>query len=928
MSTTPCLTEDELLAFADGALSAQDAARANAHLADCSTCRAVLATIAKDPSRASPALIEQGVGDATPLRRGMSLGRYLVLDCIGSGGMGVVYTAYDPELDRRVAVKLLRQTSEVPSSRLQHEARAMARLNHRNVAAVFDVGTFEGRVFLAMEFLTGETLRRWLETDRTVTQVLGVFVQAGQGLAAAHHAGIVHRDFKPDNLMVAPDGRVSVLDFGLARAPSGQSEVSKELQHDAVAGRVAAASVPASQTQTGTVLGTPNYMAPEQRVGGQVDARSDQYSFCVALHEALSGSLPGQPARKSPKLPAVLERALQTGLQVAPDARHRDLDALLAQLELARTPVSSSRTLYGLATAAVLAIVGAAVWSQRTPVTLCTGGEAELQTVWSPAQASALRAAFAELPNGVARANATVGAIDEWAKQWSQMHREACEATRVRGVQSEDLLDRRMLCLNGELVQLQATAGLLSTKGPALDKAGEAVRGLPAVARCANAQALLERVPLPTDPAVKEKYDLAEKAFAEARARRLVARFPEALPLAQTAVTAAEAVGYLPQLARALLQLGEVQRYTGDFTAAGDSVWRGVGEARAGRDGVLEAEGWVLLSDVVGVAQQNQAIGEKLLGQSAAVNRSHPGTEQIETRRLMIAGAFYDTFHRGPEAQAMFEQALARREKEFGPDSVQVAEVLTRLGDMLLTDQKLDESEKAQRRALAIWEKDETLRLSLDRPLASLAYTLGTAKRYDEARPLFQRALDVVQENHSGVLREARVLNYWGAMEGIAGRDDDAEKLYLRAVEGLRTLPAPNPYLGDPLTNLAAVFINRQKFDRAIELAKEAIAAYDQLPQRSPLVSLSAQMSLAESFIGKKDFAAARKEIDRLDLTLAKSDASDASLAADRFSVAQLMAMANQYRMADARKLARRAREATAPIGQPPIDEWLKKNGG
>ena len=230
----------------------------------------------------------------TESKRGNILGRYIMLDQLGEGGMGVVYAAYDPKLDRRVALKLLRPSdlgegaydpvrSASLRSCLLREAQALAKLTHPNVVAVFDVGEFDETVFIAMEHVRGTTWRSWSEQQtRSWRDVVGVGIQAGRGLAAAHQAGIVHRDFKPDNVLVDTQDRAYVLDFGLARAIDSSSEATAQHVGIESSGDASASA------NSATITGTPPYMPPEQ-FSGLTDARSDQFSFCAALFEMLTG---------------------------------------------------------------------------------------------------------------------------------------------------------------------------------------------------------------------------------------------------------------------------------------------------------------------------------------------------------------------------------------------------------------------------------------------------------------------------------------------------------------------------------------------------------------------------------------------------------------------------------------------------------------
>jgi tetratricopeptide (TPR) repeat protein len=316
---TVCPTEQQLVDHVDG----RTGSKLLDHLDECADCRLAVADLVG--------------GDARPVR-GAQLGRFVVQHCLGAGGMGIVYEAHDPTLNRRVALKLINShvTDERSDQRLLREAEAMAQLQHPNVVAVYEVGTFGDQIFIAMELVDGVSLSEWMKQPHSVAEILDVFAQAGRGLVAAHAAGLVHRDFKPDNVLVDKDGRVRVGDFGLARStPSGLEAPSPDTPDNLV-------------TQAGALMGTPAYMAPEQLTGGTVDARTDQFCFCVALYEALYGRRPfgGESVAalktevlESPRLapprrgvPAHLRRAIVRGLSVAQSDRFSTLAALLAHL--------------------------------------------------------------------------------------------------------------------------------------------------------------------------------------------------------------------------------------------------------------------------------------------------------------------------------------------------------------------------------------------------------------------------------------------------------------------------------------------------------------------------------------------------------------------------------------------------------------------
>jgi serine/threonine protein kinase len=292
---------------------------------------------------------------------GSDVGRYRVLGMLGRGGMGVVLHAHDPDLERELALKLLREHVDAPDSPrgralLMREARAIARVSHPNVIAVYDVGVHRGRVYVVMELVRGRALHMWMRDGHPLHEVLEVFTQAARGLSAAHAAGLVHRDFKPANVLVGSDGRVRVLDFGLARPPTDAAAITSAIASAAVD---AVSSNNLSLTIAGTLAGTPAYMSPEQFETGQADPRSDQFAFCVTLHEALFGTrpftgdtllelrnavtgsalaLPGS----AEGLPARLRELLRRGLAKDAADRFENMDAIVEALDEIRLQLASS----------------------------------------------------------------------------------------------------------------------------------------------------------------------------------------------------------------------------------------------------------------------------------------------------------------------------------------------------------------------------------------------------------------------------------------------------------------------------------------------------------------------------------------------------------------------------------------------------------
>jgi predicted Ser/Thr protein kinase len=340
------LDENALARHVGGEGNENERARVAEHIDVCDRCRELVTALVR--TLVTP---EQDRPSWRLLARGTNLGRYVLLDPVGRGGMGVVYSAFDPELDRKVAIKFLRPgkgaSPAAARPQLLAEAQAIARLSHPNIVTVHDVGTFDGEVFFAMEYVKGETLRRaQLPGLAGLKQTLSLYTAAGEGLAAAHRAGIIHGDFKPENVLVGEDGRVRVTDFGLARAVHEHAP---------------------------RFAGTPAYMAPEHWRGKSSDVRSDQYSFCLALLEAVEGKRPEEVEKASPSqppepvslrrrtLPARLSRVLARGLAVDPAQRWPSMDALLDALRQARLPFRQSTGLLAL----VMLVVTAGVWIQH-----------------------------------------------------------------------------------------------------------------------------------------------------------------------------------------------------------------------------------------------------------------------------------------------------------------------------------------------------------------------------------------------------------------------------------------------------------------------------------------------------------------------------------------------------------------------------------
>jgi hypothetical protein len=651
--------------------------------------------------------------DPPALERGATIGRYTILAPIGVGGVGEVFAAYDPELDRKVALKLLRAhggANDVRAqARLLREARAMARLAHPNVVAVHDVGAFGARVFVAMEFVDGLSLKEWLAAaTRTRAEILGVFTAAARGLAAAHAAGLVHRDFKPGNVMVGRDGSVRVMDFGLARELSDENAAPTAIDD---LRELAAGDLNVTLTATGELTGTPLYMSPEQFRAAPTDARTDQFSFCVALYQALYGDAPfgdatltaimievlaGRVRDAPPKtsVPGWLRRVLLRGLSVAPDARWPSMDALV--VALTHDPARTRRRL-GLAAGviALVALSGATLArSARRPSLLCQGGPARLVGRWELADAAphgrrdAVRAAF--MASGAPGADEVwvrvAARLDDYASGWLAMYRGACEATHLSGEQSAATLDLRMACLDERRAALGALTDILATADRSVvASAINSVNALPALARCADVQQLRAPVEPPRDEATRRRVTALREQLARVKALSDTGKHEEAKRDARARLAEARALAYPPILAEALngfLRTSIGSNYAAEAIPLGEeAVWTALAAARDD----LAAESAVLVAGLLGdYTDRTDDSGHWLAAARALVNRLGPGHDllrawllQDETVRLLAA-------RKPAEALVTIRDAVSMKERSLPPDHPDVALSLNSEAEVML----------------------------------------------------------------------------------------------------------------------------------------------------------------------------------------------------------------------------------------------------
>jgi eukaryotic-like serine/threonine-protein kinase len=508
-------------------------------------------------------------GQAAPAR----LGRYEIRDPIAEGGMGLVYAAYDPELDRKVALKVLhpgRHHDQRAHKRLLKEARALARLDHPNVVKVHDVLTHDGQVVVVMALLDGRTLGTWESTPRRWPELVAAYLQAGDGLAAAHSVGVVHRDFKPSNAIIGPRGEVRVLDFGLARVTSGHDDVVAR-------GGVAAASTSPTRTLSGAFVGTLAYASPEQLAGDAITAASDQFSFCVALHRAIEGVSPfaGDSADQlltsirqgsvriasaERRVPSWLRRAVRRGLSLDPADRFRSMQALLEEL---RRPRGWKRWRWPAISGLLVASAVLTMELTRGDTgadTTCDGGAVRFAGIWDPARRAALASELAGIPGLYARdvEARVLDGLDARVRDWSAVHRAACLANR-QGSESNALLDRKMRCLDHQRDEVAAAVAVLArTTGTDIAQAVDVVVGIPPATWCADSARILDDVAPPATVALDRQVQELRARISTAAALDRAGRSEEAVDVARAAIDDAERSTYQPVVAEAELELGRI----------------------------------------------------------------------------------------------------------------------------------------------------------------------------------------------------------------------------------------------------------------------------------------------------------------------------------------------------------------------------------
>jgi len=577
------------------------------------------------------------------------VGRFQLLNRLGAGGMGVIYAAHDPQLDRTVAVKLVHVLPGRDSASALAEGKALARLSHPNVVPIYDVGFAGEHLYIVMELVLGRTLGRWT-TGRTVREIVKAYRQAGEALAAAHDAGLVHRDFKPENAIMGTDGRVRVVDFGLACEATDPDR-------------------PHTLQRAGA--GTPKYMAPEQVVGGEITAAADQYGFCTALGEALKGCPGGTPRW----LQAVIDR----GAAPYPTDRFPSMTELLKAL--ARDPARvRQRWLAGaaLAAAGVAAFVaGRSTLSARADA--CRGGEARIAEVWGTGGRAAALGRLAGLGDyGRSVQPRLETQLQDHQTRWAAGYRNACVAHQ-QGAQSDALLDRRMACLERDRAAMTSMAELVHTAdASALPGLVLAARALPDPAACEDLDSLLTNVEPPATAIAPRVADI-RKRLAGARVQLSAGRYRQARAVAEQAVAETRTLGYVPLLAEALLLVGHATMATDDRTAAVAPLTEAYTLAFQAGDQTLAVEAWARRA----WAQGTSGGGGGALSGLDVVEASAGHRSVSRFARALLynnVGTVETVLDRLDRARAAFERASREAEGITGPGAAELLSIRLNLG--------------------------------------------------------------------------------------------------------------------------------------------------------------------------------------------------------------------------------------------------------
>lgn len=879
------------------------------------------------------------------ISKGDAVGRYVVLDLVGHGGMGRVYKAYDPKLKREVALKLLRTNDAEMEQRAIREAQAMASLSHPNVVPVYDVDRADARIYIAMEFIPGKTLRAWLKTvdpvERTVAAVLEIMLQVGRGLAAAHQADLVHRDLKPSNVVLGEDGRARVMDFGLARGGGVETDTGD------FSGESLDTTGPL--TRMGTVLGTPPYMPPEQHRAGVVDERSDQYAYCVVFYEALFGTRPFETDKlealaklkerglshwpSEPSVPPWLAKAIRKGLSPRPAGRFPTMDALLSAIDRGSGRGGRRGPIVGAAFLAT-AGAGALAWTQASPPSTadpCAHAADVTAQLWNDEERSTLTAQLgsSKLPFAADTASRVATMLDTYVGRLAQARHDACAATEIRHEQSEALMDRRFACLDRAGVAIRSTVRELGTPDDdtVVRNAIRTVLGLPKLEHCGDPERLMAALPRPEDPAVAAEVSAIEARLEEARVKRRAGHHDQALADARELSRSADRVAYEPVRAEALYLLGQLLSKSGEYQPARETLERAYYAAIASGHEAVAADAAAELTFVVGGLMQDHDGARTHVADSQAW-ADKVGTEDARARHENIHATFLQQQGHYKQAQRRFETALELREATSGPQSRGVANALNNLANVFMDQGQPERAAHLYARAVKIGEAlYGPEHITVGAFLNNLANAKTGQALLDEAWPLYERALSIFERTYGPKHPDVAGFNVnMAATAWRRGNLEEAEARYVTALSIQRTvLDRDHPKLALTLSGYGLLQLERGQLDNASRSLDEALRINESAyAMDHPSVAQSLER-VALIDLERAAYDDAVQRLERAAKIRATTESTEADRAQGEFTLAR--ALWGQGHRARARA------SATAAVGRMPegdgdfgleVRQWLR----
>ncbi|MCB9704206.1 MAG: serine/threonine protein kinase [Myxococcales bacterium] len=898
-------------------------------------------------------LADVGDAEALGLKTGVILGRYVILGHLGSGAMGSVLEAFDPELERKVAIKVLHQQGDGEEGRLRllREAQAMARLQHPNVVAIHDVGALGDRVWLAMELVEGQTLKAWLaDHPRPWSEILGVMVAAAEGLAAAHAAGLVHRDVKPENVMVSAGERVRVADFGLARAGS-------ELREEAPPGELTSQTsslLESELTHAGALIGTPRYMAPEGLLGLPVDARSDQFSWCVSAWEALHGAPPydadnlvdltrqicgGKRAAPPPgrRIPGWLKKIIERGLEVMPERRFASLADLVAAIHDHQRRRRLRLGAYGMVGVGLLGagLLGAGELSERRAAARCEAAGAAIDAVWGEGRAAEVAAAFK------ATGRADAASLFEHARPWLDRYADAWRRARVDACAPRRLdLDLRrpppaevIACLEERRESLSALLELFArADGDVVQRSVHAAARLPPIAACEDAAALARAPRLPDDPAERQRIAALRGRLSRITSLELAGKPATAIAEIDGVLADAEALGWPPLLLSARYSKAGLLLVEARFNDAEASLEETLYLAERLGDDDKVGEAASMLTFVVGnlLGRADEGLRWGRLGHAV-----YERLGELESIRYITLLGSLGIVHekRGDlaKAQEIKEKALELSLRLYGEEHPGVASAHNNLAVLLMERGDLAAAERHHREAMALRER------SLDPDHIDVAYSrinLGLVYyvRGDQRRAIAEqeRALATIRAVFGrGHIQEAIPLENLGVALTAAGDLEAARGVLEEALSLRRAALGPDHHLvGLSHAQLGELLAARGELAAAEAELSAGIAIFEATlgPEHQDTGHALARRGRVRIAAG--DRAAGLADLERAWAIAGGGEGREVS-AHERADIAwtYAQALADAGDAARGRPLAEQARrlyqEMGADLRVPPIDAWL-----